>query len=89
MVSVSQTDLVDGQVGRGPIRDKLRELFTELNEYQEEKKRKLADAEKLEQRIQALEKDRQRRLKDVHPQFNRSELVKTGIKQLGNGPETA
>lgn len=82
MLSMSQTDLADGQVGRGPIREKLRELFTELNEYQEEKKRKLADAEKLEQRIQNLEKDRQRRLKDVHPLYNRSELVKKGIKEL-------
>ena len=37
----------EGQLGRNPIRDQLRELFSELNKYQDEKKVKLAEIEKV------------------------------------------
>ena len=35
----------EGQLGRNPIKDKLRELFSELNQYQDEKKVKLGEIE--------------------------------------------
>lgn len=47
-LAVKFNDMSAGQKGRNPIKDKLRELFTELKTYQDEKKQVLAGAEKLE-----------------------------------------
>ena len=41
----------DGQTGRNPIRDELRELFGELSNYNGEKKEKLAKIEGINRRM--------------------------------------
>jgi len=41
----------EGQNGRNPIRDELRELFGELDTYNKERKERFAEIEKIESKI--------------------------------------
>lgn len=46
-----------GQLGKNPIRDQLRELFSELKTYTDEKKVKLAQIERINDQMMHLDRE--------------------------------
>ena len=55
-----RNEITDGQQGRNPIRNQLRELKNERSIYQKEKKDVMILADKVEMQIQDLEKEKKR-----------------------------
>ena len=72
----------DGQQGRNPIRDQLRELFGELGTYNKEKKDKLAEIELINNKMNDLDRELQKQRKNVHPIYNEEEKLVKGVKEL-------
>ena len=60
----------------------MKELFTELKVYTDEKKEELLKVNVIDKKIQDLDRDRQRELKKVHPVYNSTEKIKSGLKEL-------
>lgn len=78
----------DGQQGRNPIRDSLRELFGELALLNQEKKGKLAQIEAHSNKMQAMDRELQKVRKNVHPIYNESAKLEAGIRELENRLQT-
>ena len=74
--------MMDGQQGRYPIKQQLKEHYDELNIYNAQKKEKLVEVDKIDKVILNLERDKARELKRVHPMYNSVELIKSGLKEL-------
>ncbi len=60
----------------------MKEQFDELRIYQDQKKVKLIEVDKIESQIQALEREKAKELKKVHPIYNSAEKLKAGLKEL-------
>ena len=72
----------DGQTGRNPIRDELRELFGELSNYNQEKKEKLAEIEGINKKMQDKNRKLEQERKNVHPIYNEESKLDKGVKEL-------
>jgi len=77
-----------GQLGRNPIQDKLRELFSELSSYTTEKKGKLAEIENITAQMTQVNNELKKQFKNVHPTYNKEELIEKGIKELSRSLQT-
>lgn len=77
-----RTSLMDSQQGRAPIRESLRDLFSELNHYSGEKKEKLAQIERINNEINDLQRAVTKEQKNVHPVYNEEAKIAKGVKDL-------
>lgn len=71
-----------GQVGKNPIREKLNELFGELNIINAEKKEKLGQMEVLNKKMQDVNRELDKHRKAVHPVYNSLDKLEKGVKEL-------
>ena len=70
------------QLGKNPIRERLRELFSELKTYTDEKKDKLGEIEAINKKLQEVNKELEKQRKNVHPIYNEEAKLEKGIKEL-------
>ena len=77
-----RASLRQDQLGKNPIRDRLRELFSELKTYTDEKKEKLGEVEAINKRMQELNRELDKQRKNVHPIYNEEAKLEKGIKEL-------
>lgn len=84
----TRSKMRDGQQGRNPIRDELRELFGELTVLNQEKKEKLAEVEAYSSRMQNLDRELQKAKKNVHPIYNESSKLEQGVRELEHRLQT-
>ena len=57
-------------------------MRTEKNIYYNEKKEGMLKVEKVEQKIQALEAEKRKQRRNIHPEYNTVELLNKGLKDL-------
>jgi chromosome segregation ATPase len=79
---LKKSQMFDGQQGRNPIRQALKEHFNELNHFNAEKKEKLVLVDAIDKEISVLDKERAQELKKVHPIYNTPDKLKSGLKEL-------
>ena len=76
------------QLGKNPIRERLRELFSELKTYTDEKKDKLGEIEAINKRLQEVNRELEKQRKNVHPIYNEEAKLEKGIKELQQSLQT-
>ena len=78
----------DGQSGRNPIKEQLRELFSELDQYNQEKKDRFAEIENINKKLNNTNRDLEKVQKGVHPVYNDETKLERGVRELEHRLQT-
>lgn len=77
-----RADQREEQLGKKPIKAKLRELFDELKTYTDEKREKLDQVDAITKEINEVNHEVEKQRKNVHPVFNEESKLEKGIREL-------
>ena len=78
----------DGQSGRNPIKEQLRELFSELDQYNQEKKDRFAEIEGINKKLNKTYWELEKVHKKVHPVYNDETKLERGVRELEHRLQT-
>ena len=72
----------EGQLGRNPIKEQLRELFGEVKQYNEERKQRFDEIDDINRRMQDVIREQDKLKKSIHPDYQDESKLERGVKEL-------